>query len=569
MSGERELVVDLMIIIAAATGGGVLASILRLPVVLGYLIAGLVVGHYIPGLDIEVERVQDIAELGVALLLFTLGVQFSPNKLRGVRRVALLAGIAQIVLTVALGVAVARGLGLGNDAGLVLGAAMALSSTMVVLKLLDGRRELDAPHGRVAIGMLLVQDLAVGPLVILVPAAAGEGGSGVAGDLALAAGKAVLLLGGAYLLGAFVVPRLLFRVAAAGFRELFVLSVLSLALGLAAGSFALGLGLAFGAFLAGLVVSESEFSYQTLAEVLPLRDVFATIFFVSMGLLIDPDVLADRPEHVIAISAALVFGKLLIVTLAVSLTGYSKRSALLVGLALAQGGEFSFVLAQLGIDEGLISEEFNSAILMSAFASILLSPLLMQTGPPLLGRLERHPIAGRFFAQPVVVELGVESDELRQHVVICGYGQVGRELVQELQTRGLRSLVVDANPYRAEQLRREGVPYVYGDAGNAAVLSACGLDRARVLIVTLPDPAVAQAIVTYARRRSDRLDIIVRGRGPEDYQALLRAGASEVVQPEVEAGLEFLRHTLHRFGVDRTQLQALLARKRRDAYRQR
>ena len=564
---EQELIFDLIIIIAAATGGGVLASLLRLPVILGYLVAGLVVGNYIPGWEIDVGRVQGIAELGVALLLFTLGVQFSFAKMADVRRVAIVGGLVQIVLTIGLGLAVGGLLGLDIRAAVLLGAAMALSSTMVALKLLDARGELDALHGRVALGILLVQDLAVVPMVILIPATAGEVGASLAGELALAAGKAVLLLGAAYLLSIYIVPRLLFRVAATGSRELFLLAVLSLALGLAGGSFALGLSLAFGAFLAGLVVSESEFSYQTLAEVLPLREVFATIFFVAMGMLIEPQVLLDDPGRVAAIAAALVLGKLVLTAGPVALLGYPVRTAVLSGLVLAQAGEFSFILARVGVDEGLISEELNAAILMAAMVSMLLSPFLLQAGPPILSWAERRPMLGRLLAKPALAALGDDPAQLRRHVVVCGYGRVGRELVQELTQREFRCVVVEQNPYLVSELHRQGIPHVYGDATNPAVLSACALVEARVLAVTMPDPAAAELVMAHATRLNPRLDIIVRGRAQEDYEALLGAGAAEVVQPEFEAGLEFVRHTLHRYGVDRTQIQLLLARRRRDFYR--
>jgi CPA2 family monovalent cation:H+ antiporter-2 len=443
---------------------------------------------------------------------------------------------------------------------------MALSSTMVALKLLDARGDVGTLYGQAAIGILLVQDLAVGPLVIVIPAVSGEGGLALVGELALAGGKAVLLLGAAYVLGSRVVPWLLFRVAAAGLREVFLLTVLTLGLGLAATSYALGLGIAFGAFLAGLVVSESEYSYQTLADVLPLRDVFATIFFVSMGLLIDLDVLLDEPWLVTAIVAGLVAGKLLITSVPVALFGYPARTATLVGFALAQGGEFSFVIASVGLDEGIITSEENGAILLAALLSMLLSPLVLEAGPRAVAALARAPAVGGLFAQPVHIEVPDAEETLRQHMVVCGFGRVGGELVRESTGRGFRCLVVEQNPYRSEVLRSLGIPHIYGDATNRTVLEACRLDRARLLAVTFPDPAGAQMIVRHARSVNPQLDVIVRGRSEEDYRQLLEAGAAEVVQPEFEAGLELVRHALHRYGVDRTQIQALLQRRRRDVY---
>ena len=563
---ERELIVDLIIIIGAATAGGAIASFLRLPVILGYMVAGLVLGNYIPGWEIDIGRTEGIAELGVALLLFTLGVQFSFSKMADVRRVAIVGGLCQIALTIGLGVLIGMALGLGSQESLLIGAAMALSSTMVALKLLETRGEMAALHSRVALGFLLVQDLAVVPLVILIPAASGDVGASLAGELALAAGKALLLLGAAYILATRIVPRVLAFIAATGSRELFLLTVLSLAFGLAAGSFGLGLSIAFGAFLAGLVVSESEFSYQTLADVLPLREVFATIFFVAMGVLIEPSVLIDEPVLVVAIAAGIIVGKLLLTAVPVVFLGYSVRTAVLAGLVLAQAGEFSFVLASVGVDEGIISPELNSAILMAALLSIMLSPLLLQGGPRLLSWLEARPKVGRFLADPTPVPPAGVAD-LRQHVVVCGYGRVGRELVDEIIARNFRCIVVEENPYLIDELRRLGIPHVYGDAANPVVLNACGLERARVLAVTVPDPVEARLVLTHVKRLYPNLDIIVRGRDREDHAALISDGAAEVIHPEFEAGLEFVRHTLHRFGVDRTQIQVLLARRRRDFFR--
>ena len=567
MSGERELVVDLVIIILAATSGGVLASFLRLPAILGYLVAGLVVGNYLPGWDVDVEGVRVIAELGVALLLFTLGIQFSFKKLADVRRVAIIGASAQMVFTIGLGFVISIPLGLGTQEAFVLGAAMALSSTMVALKLLDSRGELDTLYARVALGFLLVQDLAVVLLVILIPAAGGETGISLLGELAIAAAKAVLLLGAAFLLGTRIVPWFLRRVSIFGSSELFLLAVLSLALSFSAGSFFLGLSLAFGAFLAGMVVSESEFGYQTLAEVLPLREVFATIFFVGMGMLIDPSIIVDEPAQVALIAAAIVLGKFVLTSVPILLLGYPARTAALVGLALAQAGEFSFVLARVAVDKEIISDELNAAILMAALVSMLISPLLLEAGPRVLSWLADRPALARFLAVPEVAALGDDPDVLRRHAVVCGYGRVGRELVQEIRRRDFRCVVVEQNPYLIEQLHRADIPHVYGDAANPAVLSVCGLDRARVLAIAIPDPAATQLILGHAKRLHPQLDVIVRGREQEDHDALLAAGAVEVVHPEFEAGLEFVRHTLHRFGVDRTQIQALLARRRRDLYR--
>ena len=566
MPDEQGLTLDLVVIIGAAMGGGIVASYLRLPLILGYLVAGVIVGNYVPGLDLDIELLQGISELGVILLLFGLGIYFSPAKLTAVRRVAIVGGLIQIVLTIALVMAIGEPLGLDTKEAFVLGAAMALSSTAVVVKLLDARGELGAVYGGAAIGILLVQDLAVGPLLVSIPLLEGEGASSVVAELALAVGKTLLLLGGAYLLGTRIVPWLFPRIAKTGSRELFTLTVLGLAVGMASGSFALGLSLAFGAFLGGLVVSQSEFSHQTLADVLPMRDVFASIFFVSIGLLVDPSVVLEEPTLVLSIAAVLIVGKTIVTAGPVALLGYPVRTAVLVGLALSQAGEFSFIVARVGVDEGIISEDLNSALLMATLISILATPFLLQAGPAVLSWAGARPGLRRLLKEPVVAELEDESATSSRHVVICGFGRVGSELVAAVRARNFPCVVIEHDPYLIDKLRQQEVARVYGDATRLEVLEAAGLAKARMLAVTLPDPGAAGLVVRSAKRLNPRIQVVVRGRAQEDHDELLKAGASEVIHPEFEAGLEFVRHTLRRFGTDRVQIEAFLSRRRRDLY---
>jgi CPA2 family monovalent cation:H+ antiporter-2 len=562
---QGELFRGVFLLVGAAVVGGALAHYLRLPVIVGYLAAGVVIGPLAPGDFGDPDRLELAAEFGVAFLMFALGVQFSFRELAHIRGLAVLGGSTQILLTMALGLPVGRALGLDAGEAVYLGALMALSSTMVALKILESRGELGTLHGRAAVGLLIVQDVAVVPLMILLPAATGADGGGTAA-LGEAAGKAVLLLGAAYLLGTRLVPWLLFRVASTNSRELFVLAIVALAVGFAVGSSFLGLSLAFGAFLAGLIVSESEFSYRTLAEVLPLRDVFATIFFVAMGMLIDPGFILDHADQVAVIAAALVAGKFLIVLAVAGAAGLRGKTPLMTALVLAQAGEFSFVLAQVGIDEGVIDSDLNSAFLGAAMVSIILSPLLLRLASVMLGGLRMLPVARPFFTEPVGVYTGGEPEELRRHVVICGYGDAGRELAEAVMRRGFRCLVVDLNPYIISDLRRHQVPCVYGDASQPEVLRQCRLESAQVLAVTVPELAAAQLTIANARAINPRLDVIARGRGPESHAVLKQAGAAEVVHPEFEGGLEFVRHALRSYGVDSTQIATALARRRADYY---
>jgi len=562
---DLGLVGDLAVLLVAALVGGAVAHALRLPALLGYLAAGLIIGPHTPGFVSDVEQVQTLADLGVALLMFSLGVRFRFRELLAARNVALLGGGVQVCVMLGLGVLVGWGLGIDRDGSLLLGGAIALSSTMVALKLLEELGEVDTVHGRVVAGIALVQDLSLVPIIVVIPAIAGGEGN-LWQALGLAMGKAAGLLLAMYILGAQVVPRLLGRIAATRSRELFLLSIVALALGTAAVSSLAGLSLAFGAFLAGLLVSESEYSQQTLVEVLPLREIFAVVFFVSIGMLIDPHVFVDEPRTVLAIAAAGVFGKLLLVTGLALAFGYMGRTALAAGMALANMGEFSFVLATVGVDEGIFSQELNSALLAAVSLSIVAAPFLVRASPRLAAALASAPLVKGVFQDRGMPPSPEALEALVNHVVIVGYGESGRELARVLRQRGFKYLVVDQDPMTIRRLRRGGVPCIYGDASSPAVLEQTRLDRARVLAITTSDLAQAQAAVVSARQINPRLDVIVRGADVEGHFALREAGAAEVVHAEFEAGLEFVRHTLHRYGVSTPEIEALLSRRRRDYY---
>ena len=561
---ELGLVGNLAVVAVAALVGGGLARVFRLPTILGYLGAGLVIGPHTPGFVGETDQVQTVADLGVALLMFTLGIRFSLRQLYRVRGLAIFGGLSQIGTMIGLGVLLGWGLGLGTDQALLLGAVISISSTMVTLRLLEDRGQIGATAGTVGVAFALIQDLAVVPLIVMIPVLGGEE-QNVPRELGLAAAKAVGLLAAVWVIGTIVVPRVLTRVTLARSRELFLLSVVALALGTASVSFLAGLSLAFGAFLAGLLVSESEYAHRTLAEVFPLREVFAVVFFVAAGMLIDPASFTDDPEIVWGVAAVAVGGKLVLVTALAIVFGYSRKGALTAGLALANMGEFSFVLAREGVGEGIFSTNLNEAILASILLSIAISPILFLGQDRVFAVVQSMPGLSWLLKErrePYIPDPGA----LVNHLVLCGFDQAGRELAAALTQRGFRYLVIDQDPVVIRQLRAQRVPCVLGDPAMPAVLEHAVLERARVLAVTLPDTAQGQAVVAAACQINPRLDVIARGGEVESHLSLRQAGASEVVYAEFEAGLEFVRHTLHRFGISREEVQALLARRRRDYY---
>ena len=562
---ELALLVDLVLAVAAGLIGGLVAQRLGQPVILGYLAAGVVIGPFTPGPVGDIHNLSVLAEAGVALLMFALGAELSLAELRRVGRVATIGGIGQIVGSIALGLAVGPLLGLAPVQALFFGAVTALSSTVVSIKLLLGRGELGSLHGRVALGVLIIQDLSLVPMMVILPAL-GRPTDRLAAELGWAALTAAALLVATVFVGTRLVPWILDRVAGTGSRELFLLCVVALALGTALGTQFFGLSLAFGAFLAGLVVSESDLSHQAVAEVLPLRDLFATLFFVSVGMLLDPSFVVRNVPAVLLVAGVVVLGKLVLVTLLVRALGYAGRTALLAGLAVAQMGEFSFVLARLGVAQGLIDDYLYNLTLAGALATIIVSPALLQIADPLLAAFRRVPLIGRELGEPPIADMASGSDDLRQHTVICGFGRVGRELADVLDRRGFKYLVIEYDPRVASEVRKRGVPVIFGDAGNPAVLQHANLARAKVLAVTVPDLPTAARAIREARRVNEAIDIIARAPGGSGPERLRAAGAAEVVRPEFEAGLEFVRRTLHRYGVPSTEVRMITARRRNEYY---
>lgn len=555
-----ELVTALLLAFAA----GALVVFLRQPVIIGYLLAGLAIGPFALGLVKHVEQVQLLAEIGVAFLMFSLGVEISLKELQQVRRVALFGGAAQILLTMGLGLFLGLGLGWQAYEALFFGALIALSSTMVVLKLLMDRGEIEAIHGRIAIGILIVQDLSVVPLMIVLPALAGAGA-----DLPLALGIAGLRAAGLLVvtlfLGIRVVPKLLFWAASTRSRELFLLSIVAICLGTAIATYQLGLSIAFGAFLGGMIVSESVFRHEILAEVRPLRDIFSIVFFVSVGMLITPSFILENAPVVLSVVLAIILGKFIIVFLLAMLFGYSGKVATYSALALVQIGEFSFVLAKLGADRGLISNYLYSLTLTSALLTILLTPFIMQLGPRLVRWLSRWPLLETVFER---IDPGKEQSagSLSQHVVICGHGDVGRNLASVLEGRRFKYFAIDNDPHEIQKLRARKVPCVYGDAANSNVLAQANLPKAKVLAITVSNPITTELIIKQALQINPKLDIIARASSSGHMELLRQSGATAVVEPKFEAGLEIIRHTLHRYGVSSPEILMLVNRMRLDHY---
>lgn len=548
---------DLVLAIAAALLGGVAAQRLGQPPLLGYLIGGILIGPYTPGPVSDIRHVSTLAEIGVVLLMFELGVELPVARLRRLGAVALGGGLLQVILTWAAAIGVARAVGLPLIQQVFFGAILSLSSTVVVLKLLLDRGEMDTLHGRIAVGISLIQDLSLVALMVLLPAWAAAGEDFWL-PLVLALGKALVLFVGTYFVGGLLLPALFAAVARLRSRELFLLTVVLVVIGTTVGLAALGLSLALGAYLAGVVVSRSHYSRQVLAELVPSRDLFASLFFVSVGMLVDPRLLWHDPTMLLVVIAVIMLLKGGITTLAVRAFGWPGPTAVMTGLLLAQVGELSFVLAKLGVDRRFIGEELYGLVLAGALISILINPALLRRGAPwLLRRLERAPASA-------VTEIPAGASGLADHVVICGCGRVGSELVAQLRSRGVPYVVIELNPMRVEQLRREREPCLFGDANNLYILKAAGIERARLLAITHYDAASAAPTIKVLLETCPALKVIARAHHPVDLERLRNAGASAVVMPEFEAGMEFLRWALGHLGLPAEEIETVIERRRTD-----
>ena len=557
MQEDFRLIVDLVSVFAVAACGGLLAALLRQPVLLGYLIGGMVVGPAGLGLIKELIQVETLAQFGVAFLLFALGVEFSFTELKKVQAIALGGGGLQIALTILITVLVCGLTGAWAylpAKGVFLGGILSLSSTAVVLKCLMERNETETPHGQVMLGILVVQDLALGLMIAVLPALHQPAESLVIAVL-LALLRIGLFAAGAVAAGIWLIPPLLRLLARTESRELFLLGVVALCLGIALLTEYMGLSIEMGAFVAGLMISEVEYADQTLTYVEPLRDIFASLFFASIGMLIDPVFLWNNLELILGLVTLVFVGKFLIITPLVKLFRYPLKTALIVGFGLAQIGEFSFVLASEGQALGLVSRRVYSLILGTTAVTLVLTPFVLRLVPILFDWVESIPWLKPYLSgegQPLAV-----ADELptKNHVVVCGYGRVGRNLVKLLQQHDLPVVVIDQAESRIQQLREAEVPYVYGNCVSFHVLDTAGVNTARGMAIALPDPMSTRLCLKRALELSPNLDVVVRATNDKSIEVLYQLGAREVVQPEFEASLEMVAYILTDLGFNTAVVQ--------------
>jgi len=550
---------DIAIIVTVGFVGGVVAQRLRQPLILGYIAAGVVLGPVTGGALIsDPHDIELLAEIGVALLLFALGIEFSLKELRPVQKVALLGASIQILLTIAASAGLGLLLGWPWTDAVWFGACVSLSSTMVILKTLQSQGRLGTLSSRVMIGMLLVQDLAVVPLLILLPKLT-DLRTGLP-DLGWALVRSVLFLAVMVVVGTRVIPWLMRRVSRWNSRELFLLTVTGLGLGIGYATYKVGLSFAFGAFVAGMVLSESDHAHQALSDIVPLRDIFGLLFFASVGMLLEPSFVRDNLLLVLGLAAAVALIKGLLCAGIGRVFGYRNVVPLALGLTMFQAGEFAFVIGRLGVATESIGSELYSMVMAVALVTMFLTPFVSGVTAPVYAFLKRRR------QDDPVLTINLARDDLHDHVVLVGAGHMGSTVSGVLRRLGLPSVAIELDQHRLESCRDAGVGVIFGDASHPLVLEAAGLERACVLLITTPSPVVTLAIARHARQLRPDLHIVARAESEELLEELHDLGVHEVVLPQMEAGLEVTRQALLHLRVPDQQIERFADEVRREFY---
>ena len=550
---------DLILLVVTAFFSGLLMQRLGQPLILGYILTGIAFGPYTGGFALtSVNEIELLAEIGVALLLFALGLEFSLKDLKPVKKIALIGTPIQIILTIGMGYGIGQLMGWDAKSSLWLGALVSLSSTMVLLKTLMNQGWLGTLSSKVMVGMLIVQDLAVVPLIVLLPMLNDPSLGWISLELAIL--KTVVFLAGMILFGTRLLPLIMRYIAHLGSRELFLLAITAIGLGVGYLTYLVGLSFAFGAFVAGMVLSESDYGHQALSDIIPVRDLFGLLFFASVGMLLNPGFLLDHWKQVLMLVLIVSLGKGIIFALLARIFKYGNVVPLAVGLGLFQVGEFSFVLAQVGVSTNSISHEVYSLVLTTAIITMFLTPIISGQTAHL------YALSKRWFQHEQLDTINYPKSGLRNHVIIVGGGRVGFRIAQVLKRLSVPMLIIELDQLRVERAKHADIPVVFGDAGHEVVLEAAEAASARLLIITTPEIVITQTIVERARKVNSEIQVVARAPGVEFLEEFKKLNISEVVIPEFEAGLEMARKALVHLHIPAAKIQHYTESLRQDLF---
>ncbi len=562
---ELAILYDILIIFGLSLLVGLLFSRVRIPPMIGYIVAGAIAGPSVLSLIHSPAQVDVLAEIGIILLLFSIGLEFSFRQLWEIKGLVLKGGSIQVILASAATIGIAFFVGRPWNEAVLLGFVVSLSSTAVVLKVLHDRGELDSPHGKLALGILIFQDLVAIPMMMAVPFLA-EVGNGLAEPLYIVLLKDLLLVIILIAAAKWVMPWLLFQIARTRSSELFLLFVVSVCFGVAwLASFA-GLSLAMGALLAGLLISESEFSHQAIGRIVPFRDIFTAFFFVSIGMLLDVGFFFDHVGLVLVFLAIVLLLKFLTAAAAPVALGYQMRTIILAGIALAQIGEFSFIITKSALDFGILSHEVYQVFLIVALGTMALTPFLIASGPSFAGYICSHSLFMRLFPARCQWVAREERAVRSGHLVIIGYGVNGKNLARAAKIGGIMYAIIDMNPDSVRQARNGGEPIIYGDATTEGVLDHAGIETARIAVVAINDPVATRRIVGLCRQKNPGIFLVVRTRYLIEVPVLREIGADEVIPEEFETSIEIFTRVMQAYGIPADSIEHLVQDIRADSY---
>ena len=561
---EVEFLKSLVIIFGTSALVVFVLHKLKIPTIVGFLVAGILIGPHGIRIIEDIHSIEMLAEIGVILLLFTIGIEFSMAKLIRIKKAVIGGGSIQVLLTIILSAIAAYFVTENINKSIFFGFLIALSSTAIVLKMLAEKGETDSPHGRIMVGILIFQDLCVVPLMLLIPTLSGEGIEVI--DIAVKIGKAIMIIAAVLLSARWIVPNLLHQVVHTKSRELFIITIMLLCLGIALLTSQFGLSLALGAFLAGLIISESEYAHQAMSDILPFKESFIGLFFVSVGMLMDTGYLFDNYLK-IAIAVLLIFGiKILTGMFSALMVGSPLRTSIYTGLGLAQIGEFSFVLAVAGKASGLITEDLYQVFLSSSVLTMIMTPFVLSAAPSVSGWVTSRHLMKRLSRLKDISEKEGFPRKKHGHVIIIGFGLNGRNLAKILKEAEIPYIVLEMNNDTVREMKKRGEPIYYGDGTSRGILHKLGIKRARLLVIAISDPASTRGIVAIAKNENPDIYIIVRTRYVAEVDDLRALGANEVIPEEFETSIEIFSRVLHQYDFPNNVILDMIEKIRSNSY---